>query len=265
MIKNIIPLLTIFFSINSFTQDNVIVTLYDTKGKVTKDPLKARVIQKLTKENDSLWLFSRFRRNNQLAAYWYSKTKDSKNKIGQMVTIDINDSISSIVYYNKKSEKHGKFSSWFDNRNLSFEGRYIKGKREGVWRQYYYTGELAAKAFFKSDSLLQQKYYDKKGNEKELEDNCCRKKPMFKGGIKKYKRIVQKFVRNLKYKIKGSITVDYTISITGDLTNVRIYDSIPEELSDEIITFFKTIKGWEPAYFAGRKIPMQNSFRVNFK
>lgn len=255
----------LFFSFLGFSQNEEITTLYDSKGNITKDPLKTRIIQKLTKENDSLWLFRRFRRNNQLAVYWYSKTKDSKNKIGQMVTYDINDSISRILYFNEKGLKNGKFSSWFDNRNKNFEGRYINGKREGLWRRYYYSGELAAKALFKNDSLLSERFYEKNGEEKKINKNCCNSKPEFKGGIKKYRKIVQKFVKGLNYNIKGSITVDYTIGVDGKLRNVRIYDVLPLELKNKIIDFFRNINGWQPGFSGGREVPIQNSFTVYFK
>jgi antitoxin component YwqK of YwqJK toxin-antitoxin module len=205
-----------------------------------------------------------YRRNNQLASYWYSKTRYSKNKIGKKVSYDLNDSISIILNYNNKGEKHGKFSAWFDNRNKSDEGRYLSGKKEGLWRSYFYGGEIAAKSFFKNDSLITEKFYDQNGNEKQLKEKCCEKKPQFKGGLKKYKKIAQKFLDRKKYKIQGTVTVDYTISVTGDLTNVRIYDILPDNIDDKIITFFKQIKGWNPACNKGRAVPIQHSFKLIF-
>ena len=264
MIKHVLTLIILFFSLLSFSQEEII-TLYNSKRKETKDPSKAKFYQRLTKEKDSLWLFRMYRRNNQLASYCYSKTKDSKKKIGQKVSFGLNDSISSIIFYNNKGEKHGKFSAWFDNRNKSYEGRYINGKREGLWRNYFYSGEIAARAFFKNDSLITEKFYDKNGNERVLKGNCCRKKPEFTGGIKKYKKIVQRLASKLEWKIKGTITVDYTISVTGDLTNIRIYDTLPDNLGLEIITFFKQIKGWKPAFNNGRPIPIQHSFKLIFE
>jgi hypothetical protein len=52
------------------------------KRKITKDASKAKFYQRLTKEKDSLWLYKMYRRNNQLASYWYTKTRYSTNKIG---------------------------------------------------------------------------------------------------------------------------------------------------------------------------------------
>ena len=124
-----------------------------------------------------------------------------------MVTFDLNDSISSIKYFNNQGLENGKFSSWFDNRNKNSEGRYVNGKKEGLWRRYYYTGELSSKAMFKNDSLINERFYTKDGAVKEKDENCCRKNPEFKGGIKKYWKMVQKFLKTLDYKIKGSIIV----------------------------------------------------------
>ena len=264
MIKQLLILIILFFSYTGYSQEEII-TLYNSKRKVTKDSSKATFYQKLTKENDSLWLSRMYRRNNQLASYWYSKTKDSKKRIDKKVSFGLNDSISSILFYNNKGEKHGKLSAWFDNGNKSYEGRYVNSKKEGLWRNYFYSGEIAARAFFKNDSLITEKFYDKNGNERVLKGNCCRKKPEFTGGSKKYKKIVRRLVSKLKWKIKGTITVDYTISVTGDLTNIRIYDTLPDNLRQEIITFFKQIKGWKPAFNTGRLIPVQHSFKLIFE
>ena len=258
-------ILFLFISFLSFSQNKEIITYYNSKGQITKEALKAVIIQKVSKESDSLWLFRRFRRNNQLAVYWYSKTKDSQNKIGQMVTFDLNDSISSIKYFNNQGLENGKFSSWFDNRNKNSEGRYVNGKKEGLWRRYYYTGELSAKAMFKNDSLINERFYTKDGAVKEKDKNCCRKNPEFKGGIKKYRKMVQKFLKTLDYKIKGSIIVNYTIGIDGKLTNVRIYDFLPLDLKNKIIDFFNNIDGWQPGFLGGREMPFQNSFTIHFK
>ena len=264
MMKQLLTIIILFFYLLSYSQEEII-TLYNSKRKVTKDPLKAKFYQRLTKEKDSLWFIRMYRRNNQLASYWYSKTKDSKKRLGKKVSFGLNDSISGVTLYNNKGEKHGKFSTWFDNRNKSYEGRFINGKKEGLWRNYFYSGEIASRGFFKNDSLIIEKFYDKNGNERVLKGDCCRKKPEFTGGIKKYKKIVYQFVNKMKWKIKGTITVDYTISVTGDLTNIRIYDTLPGDLNQEIITFFKQIKGWKPAFNNGREIPIQHSFKLIFK
>jgi len=110
MIKQFLILIILIFSYTGYSQEEII-TLYNSKRKVTKNPSKAKFYQKLTKENDSLWLFRMYRRNNQLASYWYSNTKDSKKRIDKKVSFGLNDSISSILFYNNKEEKHGKLSA----------------------------------------------------------------------------------------------------------------------------------------------------------
>ena len=263
--KKHILLLFLFGSFIGLSQEKEIITLYDAKGNETKDPLKTRIIQKVSKENDSLWLFRRFRRNNQLAVFWSAKHKDGKVKVGKMLTFHTNDSIASSLSYNNQGQKHGKFTFWFDNRNKNFEGRYTNGKRVGLWRRYYYSGELSSKAFFKNDSLLSEKFYTKEGNEKEKSEDCCKRNASFKGGQSKYAKLIKKFIKKLNYKIKGKIIVDYTIGVDGGLTNIRIYDDIPKDLETKIIHFFSTIKGWNPSIQAGREVPQNHSISLNFE
>lgn len=77
--------------------------------------------------------------------------------------------------------------------------------------------------------------------------------------------MVQKFLKTLDYKIKGSIIVNYTIGVDGKLTNVRIYDFLPLDLKKKIINFFNNIEGWQPGFIGGREVPFQNSFTIYFK
>ena len=51
----------------------------------------------------------------------------------------------------KKSEgyclndlKHGKWTTWFENGNISTQGSYIYDKKDGEWLEYYMNGQLAS-------------------------------------------------------------------------------------------------------------------------
>ena len=52
----------------------------------------------------------------------------------------------------KKSEgyclndlKHGKWTTWFENGNISTQGSYIDDKKDGEWLEFYMDGRLASK------------------------------------------------------------------------------------------------------------------------
>lgn len=44
----------------------------------------------------------------------------------------------------EKPLRHGIYSRWFDDGMLAIKGLYNKGKKVGVWRFYYATGQLRA-------------------------------------------------------------------------------------------------------------------------
>lgn len=262
--NRIVLIFVIFFTLQSFSQKDSIVTYFNAKNLATTNKTDFKFIQVTTKKNDSLWLFRRFLKNGKLFNYWHSKTSDSKQKVGEFVSFDLNDSIKSIFFYNDKGLKHGKYSSWFINRKKNTEGNYINGKKEGLWKYYYYNGKIAARGFFKKDSLLKEQFFDVDGNNKPKPKDLS-KKAKFKGGINKFRNKIRDINNKIDVKLRGKIHISFIVDVNGEINFVKIFGATPKFLSDIIITNIKKIKGWEPAEHLGRKIPVNFSFPITFK
>lgn len=254
------------FSIQtSFSQKDTIINYYNDKlEKSTIKPNSIRIIETIVKQNDTLFKFSRFKPNGKLATLWYSKTIDSQSKVGQFVTFDKNDSISSIKFFNQQGLKTGKSKGWFYNRKPSFEGYYKNDKREGIWKYYHFNGKIAARGFFKDDALIKSYYIDEEGNTTKAPEDCCSKSARFNGGIEMFRRKLKKFSRKLDYKLKGNLIVDYTIDIQGNITNVDIFGSIPFNVKTKLINHFESIKGWKPAVHLNRRVPTHYIMNLKF-
>lgn len=67
---------------------------------------------------------------------------------------------------NEKSEKIGKNASymlnWYDSEIIRVEGNYVKGKRNGIWKWYFYNGILETESNYKNGKLNGEtkNYYD---------------------------------------------------------------------------------------------------------
>ena len=129
--KKLFPLVFFFACLTVEAQNDTIVNFLNRKGLSTKDQSEAIGYQAIIKRSDSLYKVMRFQLNGKLFAYWFSTSTDVKNKIGQSVTVDKNDSIATVDFYGKNGLKNGKSEGWFDNRNKNFVGRYVNGKKEG--------------------------------------------------------------------------------------------------------------------------------------
>ncbi|MGC6285922.1 MAG: hypothetical protein ACON4X_09745, partial [Polaribacter sp.] len=92
--KKLLPLVLFLMCLSIEAQNDTIVNFLNRKGLPTQDKSEAAGYQAIIKRNDSLYKVMRFQLNGKLFAYWFSTSVDAKNKIGQSVTVDNNDSIA---------------------------------------------------------------------------------------------------------------------------------------------------------------------------
>jgi len=262
--KKVFLIAFIFSSFLSYSQKDTIVQFLDRNGKIIKNASEANYYQTIIKRTDTLYKVSRYRKNGKLFAYWFTQSKNLKDKIGQSVLIDYNDSISSISYYNSLGKKHGKSTGWFDNRNKNFEGRFINGKKEGLWRYYHYNGKIAQQGFFKNDSVVKASYFDDKGN-KMKKSLPCMEEIKFKGGMLNFYRKIRKLSSKVTRKIEGKIILTLLITTEGNVQFIDNFGYIPMELKDQVITHIEAIKGFFPKVLNNRKIPSLITLPINFQ
>ena len=79
------------------------------------------------------------------------------------------------TYYDDKKKKikeeqtfkqgipHGSAKIYYENGKLKAEGKYIKGKREGVFKFYSDKGTLTEEKLYKDGVLVDQRLYNEKG------------------------------------------------------------------------------------------------------
>ncbi|MFD2528291.1 MULTISPECIES: hypothetical protein [Polaribacter] len=264
-IKKLLLLLFILCYAKSNAQKDSIVTFYDNKFNVVEKKSKAYFFEILTKVTDSLWLGRRYKKNGKIFHYVHYKSKNKKIKIGQALTINSNGKTVGLMYFNHKGEIHGMHKQWFDNGNLSLEGRYFNNKKEGLFKVYHFNSKIAGKAIFKNDTLTREIYYDIKGNVVNKEDVVCRQKAEFKGGEKAFKKKLRELKDKLTYKINGTVNVYFKINTLGDIVDVTLDGDLPLKLQKEVITFFESIKGWSPAIDRNRLVEASIVQKINFK
>jgi TonB family protein len=58
------------------------------------------------------------------------------------------------LYKDEATEKqNGWFSYFYPNENLSSRGRYVNGKKDGLWLSYHYNGMMSDSSFYEAGSL----------------------------------------------------------------------------------------------------------------
>lgn len=298
------PIFLLLATLNLYAQNDTIINYLDSKSKiiVNGDEKKDfKFIESIIKISDSLWQVKVYRNNGKLYVFRNSKTNDGRLIIGQELRFHINDSLSSITNYNEKGIRDGKTISWFMNKNKNYEGNFLDGNREGLWKFYHYNGVLAAKGFYKRDTLLKVNYFDEKGIEKKIKITCnsdvlvnnknvnytekfsnidstliksnenytytkkdCIKLPYFEGGEKNFIKSVRKMPLNIVSSLQGKLNVNFLIDFDGSIKNVWFSEKLPKYLENKILSFFEKLEGWHPATHFDRKIPYEFHLPINF-
>jgi antitoxin component YwqK of YwqJK toxin-antitoxin module len=253
-----------FICFPMFSQNDSIVNFFDNNNKVVTDKSKAKTFEILTKQSDSLWLSRKYKRNGKLYYYQHYNSLKKKLKIGQSVVYNRHGKMVRLSYYNKAGLEHGEYKSWFDNGNLNAQGKLYNGNKEGLFTIYHYNGVLAGKAIFKKDKVIREIYYNTQEEVTNIKDVICKKKPLFKGGIGKYRKELNKLKYVLNYKIDGDVYVNFVIDVNGAIRDVTIDETIPKKLYKQIVDFFESIEGWSPAIDRNRKIPYNYTQKIIF-
>lgn len=262
MKRKLLIVCVFLFAIKGVAQDSI-VNYLDRKGKVTSKEL-SRSIETIVKKSDSLWEYSWYRKSGVLASRSYFKSSQKKKKIGQSIIYSREGKMISLTFFNSEGLKIGKHQTWFNNGSISSVGRYVKDKKEGIWKYYHFNGKLASKLYYKNCKVLKSIIFNEDGKRIDVKQ-ITKKEAYFKGGSKKFLSKVKKITKAITYKMVGKIYVNFTVDIQGNIKNVNIENKLPEKLNNYIVAFFENIEGWSPMIHMNRKHPMNFSIPLNFR
>lgn len=259
--KNIFFLTLILSLITRANSQDSIVNYLNYKGKIVEKEYAIQ-IETLVKK-DTLWQVTRYFGNGKVKRFGHFKNKDKKQPIGEFISYHRNGKVSSLLFYNNQAYKNGPCQTWFSNGELNTNGIYLSDKKEGAWKYYHYNGIEASRVYYKNDSILKAIVFDDEG--KKLNHNLIiERKAKFKGGQEKFASEFKGLTKDIGYKIKGRIYVNFVIGIHGEIRDVLINEEIPEGLNQQIVSFFEAIEGWEPAIQMNRKVPVNFSIPIKF-
>lgn len=153
--------------------------------------------------------------------------------------------------------KQGDFIWYFPNGRVNqksyFENNLIK--RTKIWNT---NGELINlnRSVFTADAYITATF-------KEID-----RKPTFPSGEIEMNKFIHD---NLKYpeemssqKITGSVTLKFTVSINGEITNIKVKKTLHPTLDNEAIRVLKMMPRWQPARQNNHFVKMQTTQTFNF-
>ncbi|MBL7804110.1 MAG: TonB family protein [Saprospiraceae bacterium] len=165
--------------------------------------------------------------------------------------------ISAVKYSNfTKNEYNGRCSYWNKNQQLSQEISYKQGKRQGIHKVFYSNGQLKSAITWDQDTIVQGAFFKEDGSPKipEYKEDMYAEAelslPEFPGGneaLSMYLRLLLRYPPKARENnIQGTVLVSFVVEKNGDMTNVRLEQSVDPDIDKEALRVVNRMPGWKP-------------------
>ena len=89
--------------------------------------------------------------------------------------------------------------------------------------------------------------------------------PQFPGGLLPFLRQHMRYPKDaFKKRISGTVQMEFTITETGEVTDIRIIESVYESLDQEAIRVISLMPRWIPGKQNGKPVPVTYKFPFRF-
>ncbi len=169
--------------------------------------------------------------------------------------------------YNKEGKQHGEWLEYYSNKQLKSSVTYAYGIIDGKVITYWSNGKLKREDLFLSGNFHEGKCFDEEGNEIEHFDYQIM--PSYpKNGIQ---GLMTYLSENIQYPkkakrngITGKIFVNFTVSKTGTIENVKILRGVHSLLDEEAKRVVEAMPNWIPGEQDGEKVSVSFNLPINF-
>lgn len=171
-------------------------------------------------------------------------------------------------YYKSYDKKilHGKVKEWYSSGQIRRIIDYKDGQLNGELLTYWDNGKIKRKDIYENGELLEGKVWNADGKEAMYYDYEIL--PEFPGGIN---GLVQYLIANLKYpkksqkkQIEGRVLLNFVVEKDGSVSNIRVVESVNEEMDNEAIRVVKKMPKWSPGLQDGEKVKVHFNLPVKF-
>lgn len=162
----------------------------------------------------------------------------------------------------------GELVEYYDNFNISANGKVYKGKRSGTWKGYYANGNLFYIEKYKGGELINGK--STKLDSTKYSYTQINILPSPKIGFVKYYENLSKEMKYpksaKKIGLQGTVLIAYTLDQKGKVSDHYIIKSLNEACDQEALRIFgETSVEWNPGTSRGNPQSYVLSLPVSFK
>jgi TonB family protein len=160
----------------------------------------------------------------------------------------------------------GPFTTWYQNGNKEATGNFNNNLMDGEWKWYHENGNRATIETYEKGVVTNLKCFDTTG--KEADDYCSISKPALLKNYGDYKQYIYQYLtwpeEAKKKGIEGEVTVQFRVTKTGQLENLKITSSYIV-LNKAVEELFAGMKEWYPAISHNRAIDEEEEFVIPFR
>jgi periplasmic protein TonB len=167
----------------------------------------------------------------------------------------------------KNGKLHEKFKEYFENGKLRKEIDYKEEKFNGMVLTYWKNGKSKRIAKYENDSLIIGECFDANGEKSLYFDYWI--PATCSGGVKGFIEYLNYELHYPEYsrrkEIEGKVIVRFIVSEYGDISEIKVIQSVSKELDAEAIRVIKKMPKWEPSLLDGEPVRMSQLVPIVFK
>ena len=203
---------------------------------------------------------------------------DKEQAIGKWENFHWNGALESEVYYGDETftasvfdslgneqvtNGNGKSRRWYPNGQVSEEGEYRNGKKEGLWYGFHQDGRPYYKEQFRANRLIHGVSEGKDGR-RYVYDHLS-EYPFPVDGMPSFKKYLDKNKREFFSSAHGKVKIVFTVGVDGSTWNYVIIAGLSPGSDKEAIRLLEDGPAWRPALLHGQeKIPSQGYIEIEF-
>lgn len=168
------------------------------------------------------------------------------------------------VYKDKKLD--GKLKEWYENGQIRRDIDYKDDKLNGRVLTYWDNGKPKRIDNFENDKLIDGKCINSDGKETIHYD--YEKMPEFPGGIN---ALTQYLIKEIRYPnksrrkgIEGRVVVGFIVNKNGTMSDIKIVESVNDELDQEAMRVLNKIPKWKPGMIDGEAVRVAFNLPIKF-
>lgn len=187
---------------------------------------------------------------------------DRNAKVGKWIIYDsLGNTAQEMHFLNNKFD--GLYKSYYDKEHIKDQGFFNRGLKTGEWKIFYLNQQLAAKELYNATGdLIDSAYFDQ--NDRPTVKKNILTEPIFKGGYPRFYKFLAKTLRFPDPDLTGRVVCSVTVNTDGRLSNIEIFSSSHDSLSQEAIRVLKLSPPWLPGTLFGGPMAMQIKIAINF-